>query len=139
MICPKLSDPENLGAIARIGDVFGIDAIMTGSECPDPFSRRVLRVSMGSILRMPVVVSERLWPTWRIDLIKLCDLELLAAVPDPAALPFDQVARPLRLGLVLGDEDRGIEPEWLERCHERITIPMREGAGSLNVAVAAGS
>ena len=59
-ICPKLSDPENLGAIARIGDVFGVDAIMTGPECPDPFSRRVLRVSMGSILRVPIIVPDRL-------------------------------------------------------------------------------
>ena len=40
VICPKLSDPENLGAIARISDVFGVDAIMTGLECPDPFSRQ---------------------------------------------------------------------------------------------------
>jgi tRNA G18 (ribose-2'-O)-methylase SpoU len=137
VICPKLSDPENLGAIVRIGDVFGIDAILTGSECPDPFSRRVLRVSMGSILRVPVLVSERLADD--IDhVIKAFGLRLLGAVPDPSAIPYDQVARPLRLGLVLGDEDRGIDPEWLSRCHERITIPMRQGAGSLNVAVAAG-
>jgi tRNA G18 (ribose-2'-O)-methylase SpoU len=137
VICPKLSDPENLGAIARIGDVFGIDAIMTGPECPDPFSRRVLRVSMGSILRVPVMASERLSDD--LDrVIKVFDLRLLAAVTDPAAVPYDQVSRPPRLGLLLGDEDRGIEPDWLGRCHERITIPMREGAGSLNVAVAAG-
>ena len=137
VICPKLSDPENLGAIACIGDVFGIDAIMTGAECPDPFSRRALRVSMGSILRLPVIVSERLSDL--VDnLIGVFGLELLAAVPDPAAVPYDQVARPPRLGLVLGDEDRGVDQEWLDKCHNRITIPMREGAGSLNVAVAAG-
>ena len=137
VICPKLSDPENLGAIARIGDVFGIDGILTGSECPDPFSRRVLRVSMGSILRVPVVVSERLADDVD-DAVRSSGLRLFAAVTDPAAVAFDQAARPERLGLVLGDEDRGIDPEWLRRCHERITIPMRQGAGSLNVAVAAG-
>ena len=49
VVCPRLSNPENLGAIARIGDVFGIDAILAGPSCPDPLSRRVLRVSMGSI------------------------------------------------------------------------------------------
>ncbi len=38
VICPKLSNPENLGAIARIGDVFGIDAILSGPTCPDPLS-----------------------------------------------------------------------------------------------------
>jgi tRNA G18 (ribose-2'-O)-methylase SpoU len=137
VICPKLSDPENLGAIARIGDVFGIDAIMTGDECPDPFSRRVLRVSMGSILQLPVIVSDRLSDL--VDsLIGLFGLELLAATADPAAIPYDQLARPPRLGLVLGDEDRGVDQEWLDKCPNRITIPMREGARSLNVAVAAG-
>ena len=65
VICPKLTDPENLGAIARIGEVFGIDAILAGPQCPDPFSRRVLRVSMGSILAIPVIVSERLAANWR--------------------------------------------------------------------------
>jgi tRNA G18 (ribose-2'-O)-methylase SpoU len=137
VICPRLSNPENLGAIARIGDVFGIDAILAGPTCPDPFSRRVLRVSMGSILRIPVTVSNRLGEL--LDKLAHIDrVELHAAVADPAAEPFDQVFRTERLGLVLGEEDQGIEPEWLERCRRKITIPMRPGAGSLNVAVAAG-
>jgi tRNA G18 (ribose-2'-O)-methylase SpoU len=137
VVCPQLSNPENLGAIARIGDVFGIDGILAGPTCPDPFSRRVLRVSMGSILRIPVVVSERLGDILH-HLAHEDQVELWAAVADPAALPFDGVSRPHRLALVLGEEDRGIEPEWIERCQRIITIPMRPGAGSLNVAVAAG-
>jgi len=137
VICPRLSNPENLGAIARIGDVFGVDAILAGPTCPDPFSRRVLRVSMGSILRVHVTVSNRLGEM--VDRLAHDDqVELQAAVADPAAEPFDQVPRPDRLGLVLGEEDQGIEPEWLERCRRKITIPMRRNAGSLNVAVAAG-
>ena len=137
IICPRLSNPENLGAIARIGDVFGINAILAGPACPDPFSRRVLRVSMGSALRIPIIVSDRLGEI--VDKLAHDDnLELRAAVADPAAEPFDAVPRPDRLGLVLGEEDQGIEAEWLDRCRSKITIPMREGAGSLNVAVAAG-
>jgi tRNA G18 (ribose-2'-O)-methylase SpoU len=137
VICPKLSNPENLGALARIGDVFGIDAILAGPECPDPLSRRVLRVSMGAALRLPVLVAGRL-----IDvagrLAQSADIELLAAVADPTAEPFDTIARPRRVGLVLGDEHEGIDPEWLGRCSRSVTIPMRSGASSLNVAVAAG-
>ena len=137
VVCPKLSDPENLGAIARISDVFGVDAILTGPECPDPFSRRVLRVSMGSALRVPIVVSDRLADV--VDrLVDAFSVRLLAAVADPSALPFEKLSLPARSALVLGDEDRGIDPEWLARCHEQITIPMRKGARSLNVAVAAG-
>jgi tRNA G18 (ribose-2'-O)-methylase SpoU len=137
VVCPRLTNPENLGAIVRIGDVFGIDAVLVGPRCPDPLSRRVLRVSMGTALRLPVIASadlerdvERLRSEWGV--------ELAAAVADPAAEPFEAVRRPARVALLLGDEDEGLTPEWIARCDRRITIPMRPGADSLNVAVAAG-
>jgi tRNA G18 (ribose-2'-O)-methylase SpoU len=137
VICPRLSNPENLGAVARIGDVFGIDAIVAGPSCPDPFSRRVLRVSMGSILQVPVFATGGF--TEMIDqLVRHEGLVLVAAVADPAAEPFDRADRPPRVGLVLGEEDQGLSPDWLARCERIVTIPMRPGAGSLNVAVAAG-
>src|SRR5262249_175489 len=55
VVCPRIDNPENLGAVVRIADVFGADAVLAGGRCPDPLSRRVLRVSMGSALRGPVV------------------------------------------------------------------------------------
>jgi tRNA G18 (ribose-2'-O)-methylase SpoU len=137
VICPKLSNPENLGAMARIGDVFGIDAILVGPECPDPLSRRVLRVSMGAVLRLPVIVADRLLEE-TAALSRSAALELLAAVADPVAEPFENVPPPRRLGLVLGDEHEGIDPQWRGLCQRAVTIPMRPGASSLNVAVAAG-
>ncbi len=137
VVCPMLGNPENLGAIARIGDVFGVDAILAGPSCPDPLSRRVLRVSMGAALRLPVIVVDqlhelagRLAADWAV--------QFWAAVADPRADSFEEVARPDRLGLILGDEDRGVSPDWLARCRRSITIPMRPGASSLNVSVAAG-
>jgi tRNA G18 (ribose-2'-O)-methylase SpoU len=136
-ICPKLSNPENLGAIARIGDVFGIDAVLVGPECPCPLSRRVLRVSMGAVLRLPVLVADDLMDVAR-RLARTWGVELIAAVAGPAARPFESVARPRRLGLVLGDEHEGIGPDWLALCDRAVTVPMRDGASSLNVAVAAG-
>jgi tRNA G18 (ribose-2'-O)-methylase SpoU len=137
VICPKLSNPENLGAIARIGDVFGIDAILAGPECPDPLSRRVLRVSMGAVLRLPVLVADRLLDAARW-LSQTAGVELWAALADPAAQPFENLPPPQRLGLVLGDEHEGIDPQWRDLCRRAVTIPMRPGASSLNVAVAAG-
>jgi tRNA G18 (ribose-2'-O)-methylase SpoU len=137
VVCPKVSNPENLGAIARIGDVFGIDAILAGPACPDPLSRRVLRVSMGAALRVPVIVEERLIETVA-QLAVSAGFELVAAVADSATESFENVPRPRRFGLVLGDEHEGVAPDWLALCRRAITIPMRPGASSLNVAVAAG-
>jgi tRNA G18 (ribose-2'-O)-methylase SpoU len=137
VVCPRLENPENLGAIVRIGDVFGIDAVLVGGRCPDPLSRRVLRVSMGTALRLPVVASEDL----ARDLDRLTgDLgfQLAASVVDPSAESLRDFRRPDRLALLLGSEGDGLEPEWIARCRWKVTIPMRPGAESLNVAVAAG-
>jgi tRNA G18 (ribose-2'-O)-methylase SpoU len=136
VVCPRISNPENLGSIARLGDVFGIDGILAGPSCPDPLSRRVLRVSMGAALRVPIVASDRL-PELASEIEAERGLTFLAAVADRSAEPFEAAGRPDRLALVLGDEDRGIEPEWVARCSRSITIPMPGGASSLNVSTAA--
>jgi tRNA G18 (ribose-2'-O)-methylase SpoU len=135
--CPVLSNPENLGSLARIGDVLGVDAILAGPSCPDSLSRRVLRVSMGATLRLPIIISDRL-DALAVRLMAEHDVEFWAAVADPSAPSFDAQPRPARLALVLGDEDRGVDAEWIRRCRRSVTIPMRAGASSLNVSVAAG-
>lgn len=137
VVCPNLTNPENLGAIARIADVFGVDAVLVGPHCPDPLSRRVLRVSMGTALRLPILSGtalDRDVETLRSE----HRFELWATVLDSAAEPLSALARPERLALLLGNENVGLEPEWVARCQRRVTIPMRPGAESLNVAVAAG-
>jgi tRNA G18 (ribose-2'-O)-methylase SpoU len=137
VVCPTLNNPENLGTIIRIGDVFGVDAVLVGGSCPDPLSRRVLRVSMGTSLRLPVIIREeleaevnRLGAEW--------GFELVATVVDPLAESFESVRRTNRLALFMGSESEGLDPQWIRLCQRQVTIPMRQGAESLNVAVAAG-
>ncbi len=137
VVCPRLDNPENLGALIRLGDVFGIDAILVGPRCPDPLSRRVLRVSMGTSLRLPLVASR----TLEHDLDALAGawgFTNVATTTAPDAERLGEFRRPERLALLLGSESAGLDPAWSARCHRRLTIPMRPGAESLNVAVAAG-
>src|SRR5262245_57371057 len=58
--CPDVQDPTNLGSIIRSGAAFGCEAVVLGGKCADPFSRRVLRVSMGAALHLPIVESRDL-------------------------------------------------------------------------------
>jgi tRNA G18 (ribose-2'-O)-methylase SpoU len=136
-VCPRLDNPENLGALARLADVFGVQAIVVGPRCPDPFSRRVLRVSMGTVLRLPVIASPapendlaRLGSTWGFTTV--------ATTTDPDAEPLHNFQRPARLALVFGRESAGLDAASLASCDRRLTIAMRPGAESLNVAMAAG-
>lgn len=137
VVCPVVHNPENLGTIIRTADVFGVDAVLVGPTCPDPLSRRVLRVSMGTVLDLPVIVlddlAERL-EGWRSRL----GLRLVATVTDLDAEPIKRMGRPDLLAIVMGSEAHGLPSDWVARCDHRITIPMRPGAESLNVAVAAG-
>ena len=162
VVCPDVNDPENIGTLIRLGAAFGIDAMLLGSACADPFSRRVLRVSMGNALTLPIVCSRdlnadlrRLKSEWQVQLaatvVENTDPtdEDCVAWPSPSersdgavqttnvAEPLAQAGRPARLALLFGNEANGLGPEWLELCDRRLTIPMR-AADSLNVAIAAG-
>ncbi len=137
VVCPSLNNPENLGTILRLADVFDVEAVLVGPSCPDPFSRRVLRVSMGFALWRSVFVLD--------DLIGACErlraragFAILGAVATSGAEPFDARPRPDRSLLVLGHEATGIDGAWIKACDRAITVPMRPGAESLNVAVATG-
>lgn len=138
VICPNCDNPENLGAIIRISCGFGVDAILLGGQgCCDPFSRRVLRVSMGTAFRMNVIESRDL----AADLQRLRDewqVEFAATVLDSTATPLHEAHRSARFGLLFGNEHAGLTPEWIAHCQQRLTIPMDGDTDSLNVAIAAG-
>lgn len=139
VVLPEIHNPENLGSIVRTADVFGVDALLTGPNCPDPLSRRVLRVSMGTALRLPILVEDALEGT--IDRARRAlGTQFVCCVTDPEAEPLESFAsnRPAHLGLLLGSEAHGLEARWLQTCDRRVTIPMRDGAESLNVGIAAG-
>jgi tRNA G18 (ribose-2'-O)-methylase SpoU len=135
VVCPDVQDPTNLGSIIRSTAAFGCSAIVLGPKCADPFSRRVLRVSMGAALHLPVVES----PELGADLRELgaAGFELVAAVIDPSAEPLSSFQSGQRTAILFGSEGHGLAEDWLALSHRRVTIPMQLGIDSLNVAVAA--
>jgi tRNA G18 (ribose-2'-O)-methylase SpoU len=137
LVCPRMIDPENLGAVIRVGAAFGVDGILLGRGCADPFSRRVVRVSMGNVLSIPIRESDDLEADVRA-LRKSWNVIPIASVLDPAAEQLEKAARPARMALLLGNETEGLDPCWLDLCPRQVTIPMQGGTDSLNVAVAAG-
>ncbi|MEA2711035.1 MAG: hypothetical protein QOF78_3636 [Phycisphaerales bacterium] len=139
VICPDIANAENLGSMIRIAAGFGADALVLGERCHDPFWRQSVRVSMGTIFRLPLLQSDDL----ARDMRRLRDewgVEMIATVLDapPVAEPLEHAKRGEKLGLVFGGEAQGLARGWEELCDRRVTIPMHHGTDSLNVAVAAG-
>jgi tRNA G18 (ribose-2'-O)-methylase SpoU len=137
VVCPEIHNPENLGGLLRTCHALGVDAVILGEHCADPFSRRVVRVSMGAVLELPILEAHDL----KTELPRLCEqsgLELVASVLDSTAQRLECFRRPQRVGLMLGNEAHGLDAFWLANCQHRVTIPMRHGADSLNLVVASG-
>jgi tRNA G18 (ribose-2'-O)-methylase SpoU len=136
-VCPNVNDPENIGAIIRLCAGFGVAGLILGTGCADPFSRRVLRVSMGTALALPIIESRDLHG----DLMRLrheFGFELCATMLDAAAEPLEMTVPTSKMGILFGNEKHGLDAQWTGLCSRWLTIPMAPGADSLNVAVAAG-
>jgi len=134
LVCPEIHDPTNLGSLIRTAAAFGVAAILLGRQCAHPFSRRVLRVSMGAALQIPLIESADL--SRDLELLRSHQFDLAATVLDATAIPLQQAARMSRQAILLGSEGHGLGDEWLKLSTRRITLAMQSGIDSLNVAIA---
>jgi len=134
LVLPELNDPENLGAAFRNAAALGASGLLLGPGGPDPLCRRVLRVSMGSSLRLPWA---RMGGPEALKDLEEKGFRAAACVLDTDALDLRAWKRPARLALVLGNEAFGLSDPWLAACPARITLKMLGGADSLNAATAA--
>ena len=137
VICPDISNVENIGSLIRLAAGFGADAMILGERSHDPFWRQSVRVSMGTIFRLPLLQTDDL----ARDLRRLREewgVEMVATVLDPSAEPLERAKRGQKLGILFGGEAQGLERQWTDACDRKVTIPMHHGTDSLNVAVAAG-
>ena len=136
VICPDISNVENIGSLIRLAAGFGADAMILGERCHDPFWRQSVRVSMGTIFRLPLLQSDDLARDMR-RLRAEWGVEMIASVLDPDAEPLEHATRGDRIGILFGGEAQGLERQWVDACDRRVTIPMHHGTDSLNVATAA--
>jgi TrmH family RNA methyltransferase len=120
-----LEDPRDLGnmgacvRVAAAADVGGV--LSTGSH--DPWNPDALRGAAGLHYALPVA---------RLSELPQLDRPLLAI--DPQGEPLQPATLPPRAVLAFGTERYGLSDELLVRADARISIPMRAGVSSLNLA-----
>ena len=131
-------DTTNMGAIFRSAAALHMDAVLLTPTCCDPLSRRSLRVSMGSVFKIPWTVIPGSWPEAGLAMLREKGFATAAmalssdyiAVGDPRLKACDKLA------VVLGTEGDGLARETIARCDYTVMIPMSHGVDSLNVAAA---
>jgi TrmH family RNA methyltransferase len=125
--------PGNVGALLRSADAFGADAFVVEGGT-DLWNPNVVRASLGCLFTVPVAaVPAGGLLAW----LRGTPLRVVAAAPDAARTP-DRVDLTGPVALVVGSEETGLDAAFLSAADERVRIPMRGRADSLNVSVSAG-
>ena len=130
-----LNDAENLGAIARSARALGVDGLVLDPTCIDPYYRRIVRVSMGEVLLLPIARATR-WPG-DLDAVRTAGFSLVALTPDPAAESLWDLDVGGPVALLLGAEGPGLSGSALATADRRVRIPIDPTVDSLNVGHAA--
>lgn len=138
VVLEGVNDPENLGAIFRNCAALGVDGVLFGAAAGDPMYRRVVRVSMGHVLRLPFAHLPGTPTTWQRSLDDLHEQGFRTIALTPSA--DTSLARAVdaeKVAFVLGAEGPGLTEHAMRACSVRAAIPMTDGTDSLNVATAA--
>ena len=135
LILDKLNDPNNLGAIIRSCDAFGVDAIIIPNKNSIGITDTVVKVSTGAIFHVPVVTVSNINQT--IDKLKKNNFWVIGTDAN-APQEIGQIKNDRNLALVIGSEGYGISNLVSKNCDFLVKIPMVGHVNSLNASVSAG-
>lgn len=135
VICDRLQDAFNFGAVLRCCDGANVAAVVVGDKSQAEVTPHVARSSSGAvnhlaIVRVPDLVATSL-------ALKALGMQLVAADANTQTNVWSaKLTGPT--ALIIGSEAKGICAELLAICDQRLCIPMQGKVTSLNAAVAAG-
>lgn len=133
IVLDRVQDPGNVGAILRIADAAGVDAVIAVRGTADIFGGKAIRSAMGAQFHLPIVKDVAL--SALADFFQAQKITAYAGLPAREAMPF-YAADYNRAAVIFGNEGGGID-ESLAARSVAVHIPMYGRAESLNVSTAA--
>jgi 23S rRNA (guanosine2251-2'-O)-methyltransferase len=129
LILDNLKYTQNIAAIMRTAFGAGVNGIIVNPQEKSLISNETLRISMGAAERIPLV-EVSLFEA--VKVLKKEDIKIYGIHMD--GTPYFETDLTGPIALVLGAEDVGISHGILDKIDGTVSIPMREGIGSLNVS-----
>ena len=130
-----ITDPQNLGAIARTAECVGASGIIITERNSSPINSFAIKASAGALNKIPVCRVTNLASEltnlkehgfWVVG----TDLEATSSYTD------DIYDSPIIV--VIGSEDKGMRPRVKKVCDHLVKIPMKGSTQSLNASVSSG-
>ena len=132
LLLDGIQDPGNLGTILRTADALQVPVVLL-EGCADPYSHKVVRSSMGAVLRTAVIQAS--WSQVQ-EACREAGIPLAVTALSPRAKDLRQ-ADLGQMAVVIGSEGQGVRQEILTSADAELIIPMNAHCESLNAAVAA--
>jgi 23S rRNA (guanosine2251-2'-O)-methyltransferase len=134
-VLDRVTDPRNLGAVARSAEGAGATGIVVPAHGSAVVTPAVARASAGAIEHLPVAVVTNL--ARYLEEVKSGDLWIFGAAGEEGAHPLWETDLSGGVALVLGAEGKGLRPLVRRMCDSLVSIPLFGHVESLNVSVAA--
>lgn len=131
----QVSDPRNLGAVARSAEGAGATGIVVPAHGSATVTAAVCKASAGAVEHLPIAVVTNL--ARYLGEVKRDDLWIYAADTGKGSTPMWDADLSGGVAVVLGAEGKGLRPLVRRTCDAAVSIPMGGRIESLNVSVAA--
>lgn len=135
IILDQVTDVRNFGAIARTAECAGVDAIVIPSKGSAQINGDAMKTSSGALNFIPVCREEYLKDA--ITYLKQSGLQVVACSEKGDKTIF-QADFTVPTAIMMGSEEKGISPAYLQLSDEFVKIPMFGKVSSMNVGVATG-
>lgn len=133
LVIEHVEKPGNLGAVLRTCDAAGVNGLLVCDPATDLYNPNVIRASLGTLFHVAAVsvANEE-----AMDFLRKAGAKMIAATPLGKKVYTDVDYRG-PAAIVIGSEKDGLSNFWLKAADEKVVIPMKGRADSLNTSVAA--
>lgn len=129
-----ISNPQNLGMIVRSAAAGNIDGIIWSRRGNAALGPLVIKASAGTLYRAPLLLCQDL--PQALSQCKTAGMELCTLEASASRTLFEHQSHS-SIVYVLGNETQGVSRAVTALADTPLSIPMRNGVESLNVAVTA--
>ncbi|MDQ7959771.1 23S rRNA (guanosine(2251)-2'-O)-methyltransferase RlmB [Flavobacterium lindanitolerans] len=136
LILDQISDARNFGAIIRTAECTGVDGIIIQKQGAAPVNGDTVKTSAGAVFNVPICKVEHIKDA--IFHLQGSGIKTIAATEKTDQNIYDlSLNEPI--AIIMGSEDRGVNPSVLKIVDEKAKLPMFGTIASLNVSVACGA
>ncbi|HEY0045153.1 MAG TPA: 23S rRNA (guanosine(2251)-2'-O)-methyltransferase RlmB [Flavobacterium sp.] len=136
LILDQISDARNFGAIIRTAECTGVSGIIVQKAGSAPVNGDTVKTSAGAVFNVPICKVEHIKDA--IFYLQGSGIKTVAATEKTENSLYDiSLSEPV--AIIMGSEDRGVNPSVLKIVDESAKLPMTGTIGSLNVSVACGA